>query len=240
MGRAVAEALLAEGARVIANARRAEALYELQQAFPGVVDVVAGDVRLSETQDSILECIADAPLAGVFVNAGGPPAKGFLETVITDWDNAYSDLLRWKVDLVQRLLPGFIKYGYGRILFLESVSVKQAIPNLVLSNSLRMAVVGMAKTLSDEVADKQITVNVLAPGYHSTPAVDRVMKKAAGIRNMSIEDVTADLVGAIPLKRMGKASELASLATWLLSPESAYITGQTITVDGGRVRGNFG
>jgi len=101
-------------------------------------------------------------------------------------------------------------------------------------------VVGMAKTLSDEVAPRGITVNVLAPGYHATPAVDRVLRKTAEMKGLDVEEVTRDLIGNIPVQRMGEAHEIASLALWLLSPASAYLTGQTFSVDGGRVRGSYG
>jgi 3-oxoacyl-[acyl-carrier protein] reductase len=240
MGRAVAEALLNEGAFVIVNARREELFNDLILAHPGSVEVVAGDIREEAVRQAVVNTIGSGSLHGVLVNAGGPPAKGFLETAMDDWDKAYLDLLRWKVSLVKDLLPVFEGAGYGRILFLESISVKQPVPSLVLSNSLRMAVVGMAKTLSDEVAPQGITVNVLAPGYHATPAIDRVLKKASEVRGLTVDEVTRTLVGDIPLKRMGEAHEIASLALWLLSPASAYITGQTFSVDGGRVRGSYG
>lgn len=240
MGRAVAEALLNEGAFVILNARREEELKALEALWPGRCSLVIGDVYLPEVRERVLAECNKAPLQGAFINAGGPPAAKFIETEVTDWDAAYHSLLRWKVDLVQKLLPGFQSQGYGRILLLESVSVKQPVPALVLSNSLRMAVVGMAKTLAGEVGPQGITVNVLAPGYHATPAVDRVFQKAAKEQGRSVDEVRDALVGSIPAGRLGKAEELASIALWLLSPLSSYVTGQTISVDGGRVNGSFG
>ncbi|HRZ77147.1 MAG TPA: SDR family NAD(P)-dependent oxidoreductase, partial [Bacteroidales bacterium] len=140
MGRAVAEALLSEGASVIVNARRAALLDELSAAWPGKVECLVGDLRDAAVREQLMHVVRRAPLHGVFLNAGGPPARGFLETTIADWDQAYLDLLRWKVALVQELIPGFAAAGYGRVLFLESISVKQPVPGLVLSNALRMAV----------------------------------------------------------------------------------------------------
>ncbi|WP_255702660.1 SDR family oxidoreductase [Antarcticibacterium sp. 1MA-6-2] len=147
------------------------------------------------------------------------------------WKPIYSNgirltrsVLRWKVELVLRLLPIFQKQQYGRILFLESQSVKQPIPSLVLSNSFRAGVVGFAKTLALEIAKMGITVNVLAPGSHETPAIERVIQKRSEDSGKSQEEMRRKLAEDIPVGRMGKAEEFASLATWLLSPLSGYVT----------------
>jgi 3-oxoacyl-[acyl-carrier protein] reductase len=130
--------------------------------------------------------------------------------------------------------------NYGRIVMVESVSVKQPVENLVLSNSLRMAVVGMAKTLANEVGHKGITVNIMAPGYHDTPAMDRLFAKKAEVSGVSVEEARRLFEKELMTGRMGDAAEFAILAAWLLSPSSRYITGQTFSVDGGRVKFVFG
>lgn len=239
-GRAVCEALLQEGAKVVLNARRIELLNDLKSDYPSHLELIGGDIYLEETREKLLAFIQQGPLHGAFINAGGPPAMSFLESSMDAWDNAYASVLRWKIALVKDILPLMQEQKYGRLLFLESVSVKQPVPSLVLSNSLRMAVVGMVKTLSDEVGAMGITANVLAPGYHSTAAVARVFQKLSETTTKPVDEVIESLVKSIPVQRMGTADELASLALWLLSPASAYITGQTISVDGGRVRGSFG
>jgi 3-oxoacyl-[acyl-carrier protein] reductase len=104
-----------------------------------------------------------------------------LETNLDDWDTAYNSLLRWKVELIKALLPTFQNQNYGRIVFIESMSVKQPVANLVLSNSLRLAVVGFVKTLSQEVSKDGITVNILAPGFHDTPAAQRLFVKRSEV-----------------------------------------------------------
>lgn len=239
-GNAVTKALIAEGATVIAVARNAENLSKLQSEFPNQIEAINGDITESEIIDEIVQFIGDRKLDGLLVNAGGPPAKAALETNMEDWDLAWFTVVRWKIDLVLKLMPKFRAQQYGRILFVESVSVKQPIENLVLSNSLRMAVVGFAKTLSNELGNEGVTVNVLAPGYHYTEAVKRVLSKKSETSGLSYNDVQKNLEKNIPVGRMGSPDEFASLAAWLLSPHSSYITGQTISVDGGVMRGSFG
>jgi 3-oxoacyl-[acyl-carrier protein] reductase len=193
-----------------------------------------------ETLERLLKTINHRRLDGICINAGGPPAKAFLETSLEDWDVAYKTLLRWKVDLTQKLLPFFREQGYGRILYIESESVKQPVKNLVLSNSLRLAVVGFVKTLSQEVAHEGITLNILAPGFHDTPAAQRLFVKRSEVDGVTKEEAKQKYTDQIPVGRMGNPVEFGKLAAWLLSPHSGYITGQTITVDGGAVKGTMG
>lgn len=239
-GRAVAETLLAEGARVIAVARRMDKLAELKDEFGDLVECFSGDLSDPLTIEAIFTAIEDVTLHGALINGGGPPALAALETTIDQWDDAYNKVMRWKIELSLKLIPLFSQHGYGRVLFIESQSVKQPIPNLVLSNSFRAGIVGFAKTLSQEIAGKGITVNVLAPGSHYTPAIDRVIQKRADTSGQGFDHIKKAMESGIPVGRMGHANELASLAVWLLSPVSGYVTGQTITHDGGSTQGIFG
>jgi 3-oxoacyl-[acyl-carrier protein] reductase len=159
---------------------------------------------------------------------------------MNDWDTAYYSLFRWKVELTKMLLPKFREQGYGRILYLESSSVKQPIENLVLSTSLRLGIVGFAKTLSEETADIGVTVNILAPGFHDTQALNRLLAKKAESGNISEDEAKNKFIQKIKVGKLGNPDELASIAVWLLSEESGYITGQTISVDGGVIKGVFG
>lgn len=239
-GGAIARALISEGAKIIAIARNAEKLSELKDRFHGHVEILAADITQPATIPLILELIGNRNLDGLLVNAGGPPAKSFLETTMEDWDTGYATVLRWKIDLIKALLPGFRSQQYGRIALVESISVKQPVENLVLSNSLRLAVVGFVKTLSQEVAKEGITLNILAPGYHDTDAVKRVIQKKSEILGKEYDLVQQQFEKSIPVGRMGTPGEFASLAVWLLSPVSGYVTGQTISVDGGVMMGSFG
>lgn len=239
-GLSVAELLINEGANVIGVARREELLKEMKKNYGDQFDFLAMDITHEDSVNYLIEKIGDTKISGVFVNAGGPPAKSFLETEIADWDNAYDTLLRWKVDLVKQLIPSLIDQKYGRILFLESSSVKQPIENLVLSTSLRMSVIGMAKTLSQEVAGKGITVNTLAPGSHNTDAIERLILKKSKKESISYEKSKELFEQNTKVGFMGNPNDLASMAVWLLSPHSKFITGQTISIAGGSITGVFG
>lgn len=240
LGNGVAQALIKEGARIIAVARDSERLMRFESENRGKVESFQGDITEPETIEKLIQYMGDRYLSGILVNAGGPPAKSFLETVLEDWDTAYRNLLRWKVDLISSLMPVFIRQKYGRIVFIESMSVKQPVANLILSNSLRLSVVGFAKTLSQEVAKDGITVNILAPGFHDTPAAQRLFVKRSEVENIPVADARKKYGLEIPVGKMGDTLEFGNLAAWLLSPYSGYITGQTISVDGGAIKGTMG
>lgn len=235
-GKAIAEALLAEGARIIAVARGEEKLKTLQAAAPERVEILAGDLSDSAVIKQLVAVVGNRQLHGLVINAGGPPAKTVLETTLEDWDNAYRSLLRWKVELTQALVPKMMERQYGRVIYIESSSVKQPLENLVLSSSLRVAVVGMVKTLSQEIAKSGVTLNILGPGSHDTPAIDRIYRKKSEQTGLPVEEVREKAIAQIPVGALGLPADFASLALWLLSPHSRYVTGQTITLDGGSVK----
>ncbi len=239
-GRAVTLALIKEGARVLAVSRTERKLLEIKRAFPNDVELLTGDITKDVIQTEIAVRAAANHLAGVFLNAGGPPAGTFEEITMDQWDEAYHDVLRWKISLTKLLLPQLKKQGSGRLVYLESVSVKQPVENLILSNSLRAAVTGFVKTLSQELALTGITANVVAPGYHDTAAMKRLFAKKSEQTGEKEETVRRSFEKEIPVGSMGDPNDLASLVLWLFSPYSKYVTGQTITHDGGLVKGIFG
>lgn len=237
-GKAIAKALLQEGAKVITVARGEEKLQSLYSNEPHA-EIVAGDITQAVTIDQLKYIVGERQLHGIVVNAGGPPAKQMLETTLDDWDDAYQKIVRWKVAVTQTFVPAMMKTGYGRLLFIESSSVKQPIENLVLSNSLRLAVVGMVKTLSQEIAGSGVTANVLGPGSHNTPAIDRLYQKKVEQTGLSFDAVKQTAIQQIPVGSLGEPDDFATLALWLLSPLSRYVTGQTIAVDGGMLKGTL-
>jgi len=239
-GKAIALSLINEGASIIAIARNLDKLHELKAVAPSQVEIIEGDITQDGTIDKISATIGERQLHGALINAGGPPAKTFMETTLEDWDNAYKHLLRWKVNITQQLVPKMKEHQYGRMVYIESSSVKQPLENLVLSNSIRLAVVGFVKTLSQEIAKSGITLNVMGPGSHDTPAIERIYNKKAEQSGIAAADARRQGIQQIPVGRLGRPEDFASLATWLLSPASGYITGQTITVDGGMVKAVFG
>ncbi|MEM9819486.1 MAG: SDR family oxidoreductase [Bacteroidota bacterium] len=239
LGKAVALTLLAEGAKVIAVARNEASLREFQREQGAQLEILAGDLSQNNTISSLKTLVGARLLDGILVNAGGPPAMSFLETQMEDWDEAYQKVLRWKVALTKAFLPKMMEAQYGRLVYIESVSVKQPIENLVLSNSLRLGVVGFVKTLSQEIAHQGINLNILGPGYHATPAMERLFVKKSEVQGITIDQARSVFEGQTKVGKMGDPNDFASLAVWLLSPVSRYITGQTISVDGGLLKGTF-
>lgn len=239
-GEAIARQLLIEGANVVLVARRGDMLHDKFSHFEDQVEIIEGSLIYSETLGKIEKSVKARETHGIVFNAGGPPTGTPLETDMDDWDSSWQLVMRWKIDLALRLAPYFKENEYGRMVFIESHSVKQPLPSLVLSNSFRAGVVGFAKSLALEIAKSGVTVNVLAPGSHETPAIERIIQKNKASLDLSFQEAKKKMEENIPVGRMGKAEEFASLAAWLLSPHAGYVTGQTISHDGGNIQGLFG
>jgi 3-oxoacyl-[acyl-carrier protein] reductase len=235
-GLSITSSLINEGAHVIAVARRKEELEKLKKKYKEQISIIQTDITKAESVKLISNDTAVISLKGIVVNAGGPPAMSALESKIEDWDNAYKQVVRWKIDLTKKILPRFQEQGYGRFVYIESASVKQPIPNLVLSNSMRMAVIGFVKTLSEELLKSGITFNVLAPGYHMTSAVDRIIQKNADIQNIPFDVAKKNLENNLAMGKAGNPDDFASLAVWLLSPLSGFVSGQVYYVDGAHIK----
>lgn len=236
LGQAIAETLLAEGAKVIGIARGQEKLEEMAGQYPDRFIPYAADLSDATAVKNLGFYLIDQDLDGMVLNAGGPPMGRVEELEMKDWDRAWESTLRWKVQLTTALLPLLKGKENGRLLYLESVSIKQPIDNLVLSNAMRAAVAGFVKTLSREVGESGLTANILAPGYHATPRITTVLEKSADIQEVPLAEVEKQFAQETSVKRLGAPSDFAAMAAFLLSPTSGYITGQTITVDGGLVR----
>jgi 3-oxoacyl-[acyl-carrier protein] reductase len=240
-GKAVATGLLNENAYCLLIARRGELLEkEFANQYAGRVEILEADLTNSSSLDKITEQAKSKELHGIVFNAGGPPTGTPLNTKMDQWDEAYKLVMRWKIDLALRLTPLLKEQGYGRILFIESKTVKEPLPALVLSNAFRAGVVGFAKSLAIEVAGNGVTVNVLAPGSHNTPAIERIIRKQSESQKIPADKARKEMEKSVPVGRFGDADELASLALWLLSSHSSYVTGQTISHDGGAIKGIFG
>jgi 3-oxoacyl-[acyl-carrier protein] reductase len=232
LGRACAEALVAEGARVFISSRDPGAIESTGKAIRAA-GWLAADV--SKDPERVVE-EARAKLGGLdilVVNAGGPPPGTFESTPLESWEVAFQLTLMSAVRLVKASLPDLKKSGQGRIVFITSVSVRQPIGTLALSNSLRAGVTGMAKTLSREVAAEGITVNCLAP---DTILTDR-MRQLAAAAGADVEEELKRRAAATPMKRLGDPAEFGAACAFLCSRQAGYITGQTIGVDGGALVG---
>ncbi len=236
LGRAVAVRLLAEGAEVIGIARGLAKLEAMAAEMGDNFTPYAADLTDATAVKNLGQHLVRANITGCVFNAGGPPTGRIEELEMKDWDQAYASTFRWKVQLTEALLPSLRKAKYGRLLFIESVSIKQPIDNLVLSNAMRAAVAGFVKTLSREAGEDGITANIIAPGYHATPRITSVLHKAAEMQGLSFEETEAGFTAETSTKKLGTPADFADMAAFLLSPQARYITGQTITVDGGLVR----
>ena len=242
LGRAVAEELAREGVSLILCARGERALKdtarEIKEKAKVLVLSVAGDVAVQEDVARIVERGLDrfGRIDILVTNAGGPPAGEFERLSREDWDAAIRLTLTSVLELTRAVLPGMKERRWGRILNVTSIAVKQPVENLILSNSLRAAVTGFARTLANEVAPYGITVNNLLPGYTRTERVVELAKAMAERRGLSEREVQAEWEAQIPMKRLGEPHEFAALAAFLASERASYITGTSITVDGGWVR----
>lgn len=240
-GNAIARQLLEEGAHCTLVARRGKLLKDkFEDTYTDSVTTLEADLTKSSSLDKIVSSLEEKNFHGFVLNAGGPPTGTPLETTMDQWDDAYQLVMRWKIDLTLRLAPKLIKQEYGRILFIESKTIKQPLPSLVLSNAYRAGIAGFAKSLSAELASKGVTVNIIAPGSHNTPAIERVIKKNSESQGISVAEARKKMENTVPVGRFGEAEELASLAAWVLSRHAGYVTGQTISHDGGSIAGIFG
>ena len=239
-GEAIARQLILEGASVIAVARNQEKLDKLSADCGSRLETMAQDVTGIEFPEKIIQKLNGRIPYGIVVNAGGPPSGGFFDVPDETWDKAYRNVFLWKAGFLKLVVPLMREAATGRILLIESVSVKQPVEGLILSNAFRPAVVGMAKTLAAEVAGEGLTINILAPGYHDTAAMQRLYKRKSGNTGISIEEVKQLFINESGTGKMGDPADFAMLAVWLLSPSSSYVTGQVITVAGNLVKGIFG
>lgn len=242
LGKAAAMALAQEGCVVAIAARRVadleQAAEEIRAATGARVLPVPADVASAADCEALVERVQAelGPVEILVNNAGGPRPGVFSDMADDDWLAAVELNLLSAIRLTRLALPEMRARRWGRIINITSLSVKQPIPNLILSNAVRAAVVGMAKTLSLEVAAEGITVNNVCPGYTLTDRVRHLNAARAAAEGRTVEEIMAESLAAIPMKRLGKPDELAALIAFLASQQAAYITGATIQVDGGAVQ----
>lgn len=242
LGRAVAEELAREGASVAICARNASELEEAashirkstgRDVFHQVVDLTNGEaicgfVGAVEKRFGKLDiCVS---------NSGGPPSKPFVDTKPEDWRAAVELLLMSTVFLAKEALPRMQKNGWGRFITITSSAVKQPVDGLLLSNSIRAAVAGLARTLANEYASFGITVNNVCPGYTRTARLDGLAASISARRGTQPEAIFADWTRQIPAARIGTPQEFAAVVTFLASERASYVNGTSLAVDGGMVR----
>jgi 3-oxoacyl-[acyl-carrier protein] reductase len=246
LGRAVARALAAEGANVVMFARRADAIEaaarEIQATAPGarVIPLTADVTRLADLERVVTTALEQLGTVHVLYHNSGGPRPGTFDTLTDqDWGQAFELLLLPAIQLTRLCLPAMRRQHWGRVIVGTSVSVKQPLPTLMLSNSLRSAVTAWTKTLSDQVADDNITVNALAPGSIDTDRIRQINADVAQRTGRSAEEVEHQALQSIPMRRYGTPAEFGAAAAFLASEQAAYITGVTLLMDGGMFRGTY-
>lgn len=242
LGRAVAHELAAEGASLAICSRDANAIAATARDITAATgaEVLAHAADVGRAED--IATFVDATLARygridvLVTNSGGPPSGRFDTLDAAAWRQATELLLFAPLEFARRVLPGMQAHGWGRILNVTSIAVKQPIDNLMLSNSLRAAVTGWARTLANEVAAYGVTVNNLMPGFTRTERVEQLARATAESAGITPAQATAVWEREIPMGRLGEVREFAALAAFLASERASYITGTSIPVDGGWIR----
>lgn len=243
IGRATAEAFAAEGCRVAICARN-----------PQTLQAAADKIRKDHNADVIAEAfdVTDAAAVGRFVatvaqkfgsvdicvtNAGGPPAKGFLSASLEEWQRAVEMNFLSTVYFAREVIPHMQRQRWGRIITLTSITTKQPVADLVLSNAVRAAVVGLVKSLANEFGKDGILVNNVGPGFTATDRLKQLAKTRAAASGKTEQEMFDGWAADSPLKRLGQPREVAETIVWLASERASYITGQTVLVDGGIYKG---
>jgi 3-oxoacyl-[acyl-carrier protein] reductase len=236
LGKSVAFELAQEGANIIICGRNKDTLEKTKQEIESHTNkellALAGDLSIPAEREHIIKSALEvySTIDILVTNTGGPPTGKIEELKQEDWDQAYNNLLASVVGLINGFLPGMKQQRWGRIISITSMAVKQPINNLILSNSVRASVVGLMKTLANELGMHNITVNNVMPGYTETDRLKELIENNPSFASAKSE---------IPLGRFGKPEEFAAAVAFLASERASYITGVSLAVDGGWIKGLF-
>lgn len=245
IGKAAAELFLEEGCRVAISSSNKEnllkAVNEIRSQF-GIEPLWKQcDInKPNEIEDLVKYVQNNYGLIDILVNNCGGPSPGYFEELQDEkWAHAFEQVLMSSVRFTRLVLPGMKEKNWGRIINVTSLSVKQPVDNLILSNSLRSSVTAFAKTLSSQVGKNNITVNNVAPGYTLTGRLYELASVSAKQHGISQEEVLANMAEDVPMKRLASPYEVSSTIVFLASKQAGYITGQTIVVDGGFIKSTY-
>jgi 3-oxoacyl-[acyl-carrier protein] reductase len=245
LGRAVAEALAAEGVRLALCARGASGLAQTARSIQDRFGVEVLHQTVDVTNETAVKGFVAATLdrfgrvdIGV-ANAGGPPSKPFSGTTPQDWREAFDLNFMSTLYLVRELLPHMQQQRWGRLVAITSIAAKQPADGLVLSNAVRAAVTGLMKSLANEYGRDNILFNCVCPGYTATDRLTQVAAVQAAAQGVGQDQIVARWTTHIPLGRLGRPAEFAALVAFLCSERAAYITGTSTAIDGGLVKGIY-
>ncbi len=243
IGRATAEAFAAEGCRLAICARNRDTLNGVAEKIRNQhnVEVLAEPFDVTDAgavRDFVNAVVQKFGSIDICVtNAGGPPAKGFLATTIDEWKRAVDVNFMSAVYFAHQVIPHMRKKQWGRIITVTSITTKQPVTDLVYSNAVRAAVVGLVKSLANEFGKDGILVNNVGPGYTATDRLKELAHSSSAALGKSEKEMFESWAADTALKRLGEPRELADTIVWLASERASYITGQTVLVDGGMYRG---
>lgn len=244
LGKAAALAFAREGARVAICARSElleQTAAEIRRETGAEVLAVRADVTQQQDVDKLVKATLETfgQIDILIINAGGPPPGGFLNFKPEDWEKACQLTLMSAVRLCYAVVPHMLERGSGSIVTTQSYSVKQPIDNLILSNSLRMAVIGLMKSLANELGPKGIRVNSINPAWTWTERVDQLMHDRAARAGTTAEQEASKITVAVPLGRMGTVEEFGKAIAWLASPAASFVHGHALMFDGGATKASL-
>lgn len=243
IGRAAAEAFAAEGCRVAMCARNEQTLALAADRIRKQHSAEVFDRTLDVTDAAAVRQFVEAVVtkfgaADICVtNAGGPPAKGFLAASVEDWHKAVEASFMSTVHFAREVIPHMQRRRWGRIITITSITTKQPVADLVLSNAVRGAVVGLVKSLANEFGKDGILVNNVGPGFTATDRLKELAKSRSAASGTSEKEIFDSWAAEAPLRRLGEPGEVADTIVWLASDRASYVTGQTVLVDGGMYKG---
>lgn len=245
LGKACAVSLSREGANVVICARNEDELNktaeEIRSKFKNKVIAITADLSsYADIKKLVDETMKELGRIDILVNnTGGPKPGSFFDLDDRDWETAFQKLLMYVVRICKLVIPYMKEQNWGRIINLTSFTVKEPSDRLVLSNVFRVGIISLAKTLSRELGKYNITVNNVCPGSFETERMTQILEERSRSLGKSFEEVKSELIESIPIRRLQKPEELADLVAFLASENAGAITGTSIQVDGGMVRGLF-